>query len=232
MCVGVGCLAITTLMLVFRPHVAIARNYTLIIVSMCVALMCLLPFLYQAVVSAFALIQRPFEASSTRLALIELRDPLTRVRSLAVAATGAIAVFGSVAMQGAQHNLQTGLNQTAEEWNRVTDLWVSPGGTANTLGTTPFPSSIAGKLTRLASVQAVHIYRGGFLTFGDRRLWIIAPPRTASMPMPSGQLISGTLAVVDARLRGRGWAVISEALANELHLHLGSSFTLPSPGPD
>ncbi len=229
--VGVGCLAITTLILVFRPHVAIARNYTLIIVSMCVALMCLLPFLYRAVVSAFAFIQRPFDASSTRLALIELRDPVTRVRSLAVAATGAIAVFGSVAMQGAQHNLQTGLNQTAEEWNRVTDLWVSPGGAANTLGTTPFPSSIAGKLTRLASVQAIHVYRGGFLTFGDRRLWIIAPPRTASMPMPSGQLISGSPAVVNARLRGRGWAVISEALANELHLHLGSSFTLPSPVP-
>jgi putative ABC transport system permease protein len=228
---GVGCLAITTLILVFRPHAAIARNYTLIIVSMCVALMCLLPFLYQGVVAAFAFIVRPFGASSTRLALIELRDPLTKIRSLTVAATGAIAVFGSVAMQGAQHNLQTGLNQTAEEWNRVTDLWVSPGGAANTLGTTPFPSSIAGKLTQLASVQAVHVYRGGFLTFGDRRLWIIAPPRMASMPMPSGQLISGTLAVVNARLRGRGWAVISEALANELHLHLGSSFTLPSPVP-
>ena len=228
---GVGCLAITTLILVFRPHVALARNYTLIIVSMCIALMCLLPFLYQGVVAAFAFIVRPLGASSTRLALIELRDPLTKVRSLAVAATGAIAVFGSVAMQGAQHNLQTGLNQTAEEWNRVTDLWVSPSGAANTLGTTPFPSSIAGKLTQLASVQAVHVYRGGFLTFGDRRLWIIAPPRTASMPMPSGQLISGTPAVVNARLRGRGWAVISEALANELHLHLGSSFTLPSPVP-
>ena len=160
---GVGCLAITTLILVFRPQVAIARNYTLIIVSMCVALMCLLPFLYQGVVAAFALILRPFGASSTRLALIELRDPLTRVRSLAVAATGAIAVFGSVAMQGAQHNLQTGLDRTADEWNRVTDLWVSPGGTANTLGTTPFPSSIAAKLTQLASVQAVHVYRGGFL---------------------------------------------------------------------
>ncbi len=228
---GVGCLAITTLILIFRPQVAIARNYTLIIVSMCVALMCLLPFLYQAVVAAFAVIERQFGASSTRLALIELRDPLTRVRSLAVAATGAIAVFGSVAMQGAQHNLQTGLDQTAAEWNRVTNLWISPGGTANTLGTTPFPGSIASKLTRLASVQAVHIYRGGFLTFGDRRLWIIAPPRTASMPMPSGQLISGTPAAVNARLRGHGWAVISEALSNELHLHLGSPFMLPSPIP-
>ncbi len=227
---GVGCLAITTLILVLRPQVAIARNFTLIIVSMCVALMCLLPLLYQGVIAVFALIDRSFGATSTRLALIELRDPLTRVRSLAVAATGAIAVFGSVAMQGAQHNLQTGLDQAAEEWNRVTDIWVSPAGTANTLGTTPFPSSVADKFTQLASVQAVHLYRGGFLTLGDRRLWVIAPPRTDSTLIPSSQLIS-SMSAVNTRLHGRGWAVISEALANELNLHLGSSFTLPSPVP-
>ena len=228
---GVGSLAITTVILVFRPQDGVARNFTVIIVSMCVALMCLLPFLYQGAIAAFAMIERQIGASSTRLALIELGDPLTRVSSLAVAATGAIAVFGSVAMQSSQHNLQTGLNRTAAEWNRVTDLWVSPAGTANTLGTTPFPSSIAGKLTRLASVQAIHVYRGGFLTLGDRRLWIIAPPRTASTPIPPGQLVSGTPAVVNERIHGHGWAVISEAIANELHLHLGSSFVLPSPVP-
>jgi putative ABC transport system permease protein len=230
---GVICLAITTSSLFRHPYAGLARNYTFIIVTMCVALMCLLPFLYKALLTVFSSIDRRFGVSSTRLALIELDDPLTRIRSLAVAATGAIAVFGSVAMQGAEHNLQAGLDRATVEWNRVTDLWVSPAGTANTLGTTPFPSpsSTASRLKRLPTVQAVNIYRGGFLTLGDRRLWIIAPPRAITAPMPHGQLVSGTPALVNMRLRGHGWAVISEAVANELHLHLGSTFTLPSPVP-
>jgi putative ABC transport system permease protein len=228
---GVGCLAITTSTLVLRPQTAVVRSYALIIVPMCVALMCLLPFLYRVVVRAFALVERQFGASSSRLALIELEDPLTQVRSLAVAATGAIAVFGSIAMQGAQHNLQAGLDRATVELNGITDLWISPAGTANTLGTTPFDGSTADKLTRLASVRAVSVYRGGFLTLGDRRLWVIAPPRTEPQPTPPGQLTSGTPATVSARLRGGGWAVISEAIANELHLRVGSSFTLPSPVP-
>ncbi len=223
---GVVGLAITTLILALRPQAAVVGNFTLI-----VALVCLLPLLYQGIVAALGLIARPFGAPSTRLALIELNDPLTRVRSLAVAATGAIAVFGSVAIQGAQHNLQAGMDQATVEWNGVTDLWISPAGTANTLGTTPFPSSIAHRLTRLAGAQAVSIYRGGFLTLGDRRLWVIAPPGTSTQLMPPGQLISGNPAVVNARLRGGGWAVISEAIANELHLRVGSTFTLPSAAP-
>jgi putative ABC transport system permease protein len=228
---GIGCLALTTSTLVLHPQTAIVRNYAFIIVPMCVALMCLVPSLYRVVVGVFTLMDEQLGVSSSRLALIELRDPLTQVRSLAVAATGAIAVFGSIAMQGAQHNLQAGLDRATVEWNGVTDLWVSPAGTANTLGTTPFASSAAAKLTRLAGVQAVSIYRGGFLTLGDRRVWVIAPPRTERQPTPPGQLTSGTPAVVSARLRGHGWAVISEAIANERHLRLGSTFVLPSPVP-
>jgi putative ABC transport system permease protein len=228
---GVACLGITVLGIVAPSQAAITKNFTPIIVSLCGALICLLPSLYRAIVTVFAFIERRIGASSTRLALIELEDPFTRVRSLAVATTGALAVFGSVAMQGAQHNLQTGLNRTAEEWNRVADLWISPSGTANTLGTTSFSSLTTNNLTRLPGVQAVHIYRGGFLDLGDRRLWIIAPPRTAQQPIPTGQLTSGIPSVANRRLRGHGWAVISEAIANEMHLHQGSYFTLPSPVP-
>lgn len=229
--VGVGCLAITTSTLVLRPQAAVVRNYALIIVPMCVALMCLLPLLYRLVVGAFALVERQFGTSSSRLALIELEDPLTHIRSLAVVATGAIAVFGSIAMQGAQHNLQAGLDRATVELNGVTSLWISPAGTSNTLGTTPFDSSTADMLRGLASVQAVSIYRGGFLTLGDRRIWVIAPPRTEPQPIPVGQLTSGTPTAVSARLRTGGWAVISEAIANELHLRVGSTFALPSPVP-
>lgn len=223
---GFICLAITTLILLLRPQSAVVAVITLV-----VAATALLPFLFSAIVGAFDYAQRPFHATSTILAVAELREPATRVRSLAVAATGAIAVLGSVAIAGAQHNLQAGLDRTAAEWNQVSALWVSPSGVANTLGTTAFPASVATKLTLLPGVSSVRIYRGGFLNLGDRRVWMIAPSRNASQPIPAGQLTVGDIATTNERLRGQGWAVVSEAIAHEMHLHIGGLFTLPSPDP-
>jgi putative ABC transport system permease protein len=224
--VGVLCLIVTTLILLLRPQAAVAGIFTLIL-----ALLALLPYLFDGIVAGFDRFQRTLHASSTGLAVTELQDPLMRVRSLAVAATGAIAVFGSVAIAGAQHNLQDGLDRTANEWNQVTGLWVSASGVDNTLATTPFPSSVASALTRLADVHRVSIYRGSFLDVGDRRAWVIAPPRSSPRLISAGQLSSGDAAQVNARLRGHGWAVLSEAIAHELHLHVGESFTLPAPDP-
>jgi putative ABC transport system permease protein len=223
---GAVCLGITTLIVLLRPQAAVVGVITLV-----VACMALLPFLFDAIVRGFDQLQRPFGATSTRLALAELREPRLRVRALAVAATGAIAVFGSVAITGAQHNLQNGLDRTAYEWNHVTDLWVTSPGVANTLGTTAFPSSVASKLSAVPGVRSVGVYRGGFLDYGARRVWVIAPPRSSSAPLPPGQLTVGNIAEANARLRGHGWAVLSEAIAAERHLHIGESFTLPSPRP-
>jgi putative ABC transport system permease protein len=224
--VGVVCLAITTLILVLAPQDALVGSITLI-----VAMLVLLSFLFDAIITAFERVQRAFRWTSTRLAIAELRDPLTRVRSLAVAATGAIAVFGSVAISGAQSDLQNGLNRTAYEWSHATDLWVSTPGVQNTLATTPFPASVAAKLSPVPGLRSIAIYRGGFLDFGDRRVWVIAPPPTSAAPLPPGQLTAGNIAEANRRLRGHGWAILSEAIASELHLHIGEAFTLPSPRP-
>jgi putative ABC transport system permease protein len=77
----------------------------------------------------------------------------------------------------------------------------------------------------------VSIYRGGFLNIGDRRVWMIAPPRTSTQPIPANQLTSGDLPLATARIRSHGWAVVSQAIASEYHLHIGQAFTLPSPRP-
>lgn len=223
---GALCLTVTTLILLFRPQSAALGSFTLI-----VALLATLPFLFSWIVAGFDRVQRAFRRASTALAVAELEDPLTRVRSLAVAATGALAVFGSVAITGAQHNLQKGLDRTAHEWNSAAQLWVSPSGINNTLGTTAFPASVASKLKGLPTVRSVRNYRGSFLSIGERRVWVIAPPRASPQPLPPGQLISGDVAEVNARLRGHGWAVLSDAVAREKHLHIGEAFTLPSPRP-
>jgi putative ABC transport system permease protein len=224
--VGIIGLLVTTLIVLFRPQSAVAGVITLVIAGLA-----LLPFLFRGIVLGFDWAQRPFHSTSTRLAVAELRDTMTNVRSLAVAATGALAVFGTVAVTVAQHNLQSGLNSATREWNRAADVWVSPSGDDNSLATTPFPVSVASKLEHLQDVRSVSIYRGSFLNVGDRRVWIIAPPRQSAEPMPPGQLTEGNAKLANARLRGHGWAVLSEAIAHESHLHIGESFTLPSPYP-
>jgi putative ABC transport system permease protein len=80
-------------------------------------------------------------------------------------------------------------------------------------------------------VRSANIYRGGFLNVGDRRVWVIAPPRQSTQLIPPGQLTEGNIDQANARLRGHGWAVLSEAIAHEMHLHIGESFALPAPYP-
>jgi putative ABC transport system permease protein len=220
------CIAVTTVILLAAPQSAVLGSVILV-----VALLLLLPVLLKAIVALFDSIQARFGSASTRIAVIELRSPKTRVRSIAIAATGAIAVFGSVAIQGAQRNLQNGLDKTAVETSDTTDLWVSPAGTSNILGTTAFPSSTVKMLARLPVVRAISVYRGGFLNVGDRRVWVIAPPRDSARPIPPGQLTSGNLALAAARIRQGGWAIVSDAIAHEAHLHIGEPYILPASNP-
>jgi putative ABC transport system permease protein len=223
---GLTCLAGTTIILVFDPAGAILGSLALV-----GALLLLLAPLLNEIVAVFARASRPLQSAATRLAVIELRTPATRTRSLAIAATGAIAVFGSVAIQGAHSNLQSGLDRTATDMNRVSDIWVSAAGSANTLGTTPFAIGAAARLGGLSGVRSLAIYRGGFLDVGDRRAWVIAPPRSSPALIPASQLLRGNVALANARLRAGGWVVLSKAIADERHLGIGDSFTLPSPAP-
>jgi putative ABC transport system permease protein len=223
---GVACLAATTIILVFDPAGAILG-----IVSLAVALLLLLAPLLDLAIRSFDRVQRPLRSAATRVAVIELRNPDTRTRSLAIAATGAIAVFGSVAIQGAHSNLQKGLDRTAAHLIRVTDVWVSAAGSANTLATTPFATSTAARLEKLPEVRSLAIYRGSFLDIRDRRVWIVAPPSSSPAPVPAGSLLRGNLAFADARLRTGGWVVVSQVIADEHHLHIGAFLTLPSPKP-
>jgi putative ABC transport system permease protein len=80
-------------------------------------------------------------------------------------------------------------------------------------------------------VAAVGIYRGSFLDWGDRRLWVIAPPSSVTQPVPSSQLVRGHLLAAGNGIREGGWAVLSKALASERHLQVGQPFTLPAPRP-
>jgi putative ABC transport system permease protein len=223
---GLVCLGITTIILFAAPQSAIVGIATLIL-----ALLLLLPLLLDAIVAAFDRLQIRFGSVSTRIAVIELRSPKTRTRSLAIAATGAIAVFGGVTIQGAHANLQRGLDRLAHDATGPTDLWIAPPGKQDLLATTPFRDRASAAIGRLPGVQAVGIYRADFLDYGGRHLWVLSPPSSGPDPIPPSQLIKGRLTLATSRLRAGGWAVLSQAVAMQHHLRIGQSFTLPSPYP-
>jgi putative ABC transport system permease protein len=223
---GLACLALTTFILLVMPQAAVVG-----VLSLVAALLLLLPALIDGVVIAFDHLQRPIRGAAPYLATIELRSRPNRARSLAIAATGAIAVLGSVAIQGAHANLQHGLDDATRDLNGIADIWVSPADPADLFATTPFHQTAAVALTRLPGVQAVRLYRGAFLDVGTRRTWVLGPPAAASEPIPPSQLVSGDLALATERIRAGGWAVVSQAIANELHLHIGGAFVLPAPRP-
>lgn len=223
---GFACLAITTIVVIARPQDAVMGNFTLI-----VALVCLLPLLFDGLVVLFERIQRLGNGAASVLAVTELQAPQARVRSLAIAATAAVAVFGIVAVQGAQVNLQHGLDASAREIDSGTQVWVTPGGGSDLLTTVPFRVTALGNIARLPGISSVGLYRGSFLNWGSRRLWILGPPASAEQPIPPTQIVSGNLALATDRVRDGGWAVVSRALASEHHLRVGDVFTLPAPRP-
>lgn len=224
---GIIAFAITTVILIARP-----QDSKLGVLALVVALLCALPFLFNGALATFALFQPVLNRPSPRIALTHLQTPSTRVRALAIVATSAVAVFGVVSIQGAQLNLQRGLDTSANGIDSSTDVWVTPRGESNAFATTPFTYKGIGVLARLPGVRNVSIYRGSFLTWGDRKLWILASPAGSPQPIPSRELLVGHLALADRRMREGGWAVVSKALASEHHLHIGGSFTLLSPRPE
>jgi putative ABC transport system permease protein len=148
-----------------------------------------------------------------------------------VALTGAVAVFGAVSVGGTQVNLQHGLEASAGGIDSGANVWVAPRGESSILATSPFNDGALRTLAHLPGVAAVGAYRGSFLDWGDRRLWVLAPPSNTKQPIPPSELEKGSLSLASTRVRAGGWAVLSNALASEHHLHVGQPFTLPSPQP-
>ncbi len=220
------CLAATTAILLAATQAAIVA-----VVSLTVALLACLPALLDVAVRASGRLQGALTGAASYLALIELRSRSNRARSLAIAATGAVAVFGSVSIQGARGNLQRGLDASARGIDSGADIWVTPAAASNSFATTSFEDSASLALSALHGVRAVRLYRGSFLDWQDRRTWVLAPPRSDPRPVAASQIVEGSVALANARVRGHGWVVVSRAIASEHHLHIGQSFTLPSTRP-
>jgi len=221
-----ACLVATTVILLAATQAAIVA-----VVVLTAALLLCLPALLDLAVRVSGRLQHLLSGAASYLALIELRSRSNRARSLAIAATGAIAVFGSVSIQGARGNLQRGLDASARGIDSGADIWVTPAGTSNSFATTSFKNVDGALLSRLAGVRTVQLYRGSFLDWGDRRMWVLAPPRADVHPIAASQIVSGSVALANARLREHGWVVVSRAIADDRDLDIGKAYTIPTARP-
>jgi putative ABC transport system permease protein len=221
---ALGLVAFAAAVLVLRPA---ATN--LGIVALGLAMLAVLPSLLTA---ALAFADRaslgPTGGGLVSVAGSELSASMTR--AIALAATGALAVFGSLSIEGAHRDLLRGLDSNQASYVGTADVWVSAGGDENSLTTTPF--AMPGTLKALVTtrrVAAVRPYRGGFLDVAGRRLWLVARDPAERAPIPAEQMVSGNLTNATRLLRAGGVVVVSDGLADALGVRVGELLHLPTP---
>lgn len=197
------------------------------IVGLALAAVLAIPFSFTVVVWIAQLVAS--RARSLNMLLVATRAlRATTARSLALAATGAVAVFGSVAAEGAHRDLLDGLYRDYAEYVSTASLWVT--GPRDYLATNDFaPAGLPNRIAHLRGVARVRTYQGGFLDLGDRRAWIIARSAGAGAMVPPAQIVSGDPHLTEARLRSGGWITMSQQIARSAHVSVGRTYTLPTP---
>jgi putative ABC transport system permease protein len=214
-------LAALTAAVLLAPSLTIASG-----MALALAVLLFIPSLFAGVARALRRAGERVPSSSLIVVVSELRAVSTR--SVALAGIAALAVYGSVAIDGARADLLRGLDASFSEYLRTGQLWVTTGG--NDLTTNVFDAGDASAAIEHApGVASVRIYQGGFLDVGLRRMWVIARPPGDEPMIPASQLLDGSLAHATRLLRAGGWATVSHDFARERNLAVGSPFTLPTP---
>jgi putative ABC transport system permease protein len=152
----------------------------------------------------------------------------TTLRSLALAATGGLALFGAVALGGAREDLLSGLRGFAGTYTSAADLWVLNQG--DPLAVSSFGADhYATRISRLDGVASVEPMQSEYLDVGQRRAWLTARQPSGTRRLLEEQIAEGNPHVALQRLQGSGWIVVSQQLAAEQHTKVGDTLLLPTP---
>jgi putative ABC transport system permease protein len=219
---ALGLVALATILWVLLPTAAIPATALLALATVLAV-----PLMFAAVLrSADALGERLQSISILPLALASLRA--TTLRSLALAATGAVALFGSVALGGSRANLLSGIDSFAHSYVADADIWVSNPGDNQAVDSFS-PGGDAARIAALPGVAAVRSFQGGFTQLGKRRVWVIARPPGTERHVLESQILGGNADGAITHLSQGGWIAVSEQIASEHHLGLGGTLVLATP---
>jgi putative ABC transport system permease protein len=215
-------LVAATAIFVLAPSLALLACAVLALASVCSV-----PLAFAGVLR----LARALSERSTRLTMLEVAlTPLkaTTVRTLALAATGAVALFGAVALGGARSDLLRGIGGFAHAYSADASIWVSNPG--DNQATSDFVEhGQAARIAQVPGVASVNIFQGGFLQLGDRRTWVIARPAGTNRNVLRSQITSGNAPTAIRRLGEGGWIAVSTQIAEVQHVPIGGTLTLPTP---
>jgi putative ABC transport system permease protein len=214
--------ALTTLLFAMNPSLSFIASGVL-----AVATMLAVPLVFAfALRAAGALADRFQGLTVLQVALASLRA--ATLRSLALAATGAVAIFGSIALGGSRDDLLRGIDGFAHSYAADADLWVS--NPADNQATNTFMAkNLTARIEQIPGVASVSTFQGGFLELGNRRTWVIARPPGLNRRVLSSQITDGDPRTAIARLGESGYVVASKQLAEEHKVKLGGLLALPTP---
>jgi putative ABC transport system permease protein len=201
-------------------------------VALALATVLAVPVVFAGVLAlARMLSERAPRLATLALALGGIRG--TSLRSLALAATGAVALFGSVALGGARANLLSGIRGFARSYAADAPIWVSEPGD-NQATQSLVGDGGAARIARLTGVASVERFQGAFLTLGPRRVWILARPAGGARSVLATQTLGGQrmAAATDTRIAAGGWIAVSQQIAAERHARVGGKLTLATPSGD
>ncbi len=215
---------VTTLVVVLAPSTTVVG-----LLGITVAAVLIVPFAFRVALLALERPARRLRMNSLVLALRALRA--TSIRSLALAATGAVAIFGTITIEGAHRDLVDGLDRNFADYLSSGDLWATTGGDENSLTTQSFPISdrAVASVASSPGVTDVRRYFGSMLDVGQQRVWVIGRPPQDRAIIPPSQLEEGNLAAATALVRRGGWAAVSTVLAEKLGTGIDGRITLPTP---
>lgn len=152
----------------------------------------------------------------------------TALRSLALAATGALALFGAVALGGARENLLGGLQGFANTYTASADLWVLNQGDPLAVGSFA-ADGYAARIAHVPGVTAVQPLQSGYLDVGQRRIWLTARGPAGTHRLLEEQVVEGNAPMAARRIGEGGWIATSQQLAAEHDVGVGDVLRLPTP---
>lgn len=218
-------LTTATVLQMLAPELALLASSLLALATVCTV-----PIALSAVIRLGRIVaERWQQLTALPVALSSLEA--TTVRSLALASTGALALFGSIALGGGRADLAAGISGFAHSYVADAPIWVTTPGDDQAVADFA-AGDLRSRLSRLRGVGQVATMQGGFAQLDGRRVWILARPLGYAEHVLDSQIIAGSPALAQRRVAAGGWVVVSQQIAEQQHTGLGGVLRLPTPSGD
>lgn len=196
-------------------------------IGLVLAVVLLIPAAFAGVLRIAELVaDRSGRLAALSTAVLELRS--TSVRALALAAVGGVAVFGSLALEGARRDLLRGLYAGYADYVASADIWiVNPDDDLATKSMRL--DGLADRVKGTPGVRDVRAYYGSFLDIEGRRAWVLGRSERDHNMVPASQVVDGDHTKTEQRMREGGWITLSEQLADDLDVGVADAVTVPTP---